>query len=229
MSPARWSLWGTHLCSHPHGPQAGKGRPGTPHPLLLLLHPAILLVGVQLPRKPQVPERVHEGTVQHLLQHVAAGRQQALQRGPHHRAPLCACTQEAGEPTPLCPPRRAPWGRPTPLRPQTERNEPRTSSGPARGHMAPRGAAGTPALPRAKKWCQVKRTGRSRDTRHGSVPNVHCRTEKAATSGQAPTEVRSGLCPFLLIRPLNLPQGVCMVFTFRKKRAQIKFHKLQKQ
>lgn len=68
-----------------------QATPGTPHPLVLLLHPAVLLVGVQLARKPQVLEWIHEGAVQHLLQHVAAGRQEALQRGPHGRAPLCAC------------------------------------------------------------------------------------------------------------------------------------------
>lgn len=68
-----------------------QATPGTPHPLILLLHPAVLLVGVQLTWKPQVLERIHEGAVQHLLQHVAAGRQEALQRGPHGRAPLCTC------------------------------------------------------------------------------------------------------------------------------------------
>lgn len=53
------------------------------HPLLFLLHPAILLVGAQFPWKPQVLEWVREGALQYLLQHVAAGRQQAFQGGPH--------------------------------------------------------------------------------------------------------------------------------------------------
>lgn len=169
MSPARWHLGGTHLHSHPHRPQAGKHRPRTPHPLLLLLHPAILLVGVQLPRKPQVLERVHEGAVQHLLQHVAAGCQQALQRGPHRQAPLRTCTRETAEPTPLRLPRLAAWGQdsrtrqPTPLRPQTGRRmRPRTSSGLAQGHMAPM----TGPQPFREEMVPSERTSESRGTQH---------------------------------------------------------------
>jgi hypothetical protein len=37
------------------------------HPLLFPLHPTVLLVGVQLPWKPQVLEGVHKGAIQHLL------------------------------------------------------------------------------------------------------------------------------------------------------------------
>lgn len=88
---------GTPTRPPPTRHEAGR-KARTAHPLLFLLHPAVLLVGVQLPGKPQVLERVHEGAVQYLLQHVATGSQQALQGGPHCQAWLCPCRQEGGEP-----------------------------------------------------------------------------------------------------------------------------------
>lgn len=49
---------------------------------MLFLHPAVLLVGVQLPGKADALQAIHERVREDLHQHLSAGGQQALQGRP---------------------------------------------------------------------------------------------------------------------------------------------------